>query len=186
MTTTRLAWLAAFATTLGALASPIARPVAAAVSADDGQPRVTRVFYLHGMEMRDALMLLRAEVAPRAVGTLEGREAIVVADVAEKVERVEKLLRAQGAIARATTPHAPIAAATGEADTAATVTHRLVSSDAISAASLLRALYGIQEIESAGGGVIVVRATEPVLTAGEALLRELGLLAATPANGRAQ
>lgn len=186
MTTTRFARLAAFAAILGMFASPGIRRADAAQGSTLDQPRVTRVFYLHGMELREALMLLRAEVAPRAVGTLESRKAIVVADVAEKVERVERLLRAQGAIARATTPHAPLATETSSPDTATLATHRLVCSDAISAANLLRTLYEIRDIESAGGnGVIVVHAAEPVLTAGEALLRELGLLAAAPANGRA-
>ncbi len=58
----------------------------------------TRVFYLQGMDPRQAITLLRSQAQVRQVASISHRNVIVVAGIADTVERCETLLREHDAV----------------------------------------------------------------------------------------
>jgi type II secretory pathway component GspD/PulD (secretin) len=73
----------------------------AQVRSSEEELRLTRVFYLQGMEKREAVTLLRSQLQVRQIAEVQGSDIVIVTEAAEKVERCENLLRELDAVARA-------------------------------------------------------------------------------------
>ena len=148
-------------------------PIHAGSSA--AEPRITRVFYLQGMERREALTLLRSQIQVRQIAEVASANALVVTEVDQKIQRSESLLRERDAVARSVDPHPPLMFR-GESDAGMdTRVFRIEGSESRAVITVLRAIYQI----SAELTDDSVTATAPSsrLDAAEALLKELGLLA---------
>ncbi len=141
-------------------------------------PHVTRVFYLQGMEPREAMTLLRSQVQVRQMAMIQDSSAIVVSDVADRVDQSEKLLRERDAVVRATDPHDPLELEGLAASPTATRVFRVESVNLTAVATILRSIYQVREVNtSAEENSVSVRGAKLILDSSEALLRELGLLA---------
>jgi hypothetical protein len=148
----------------------------AGAAASAAAPQVTRVFYLQGMEPREAVTLFRAQAQVRRVAMIADRSVVVVSDIAEKVEQAESLLRQRDAVARTSDPHQPLELLAESP--AATRTFRVDGDEVSTVLTVLRSIYQVRELsELADGGGVEVRAAQPILDSSAALLRELGLLA---------
>jgi hypothetical protein len=141
-----------------------------------------RVLYLQGMPPSEASNQLRVSIGIAAFSTFQEPAAIVLRDLPHQVERSEALLREQGAVAHSVEPHPPIVLL--RPPEAPLLERRLRFADfdqAKKALLVLRVIYGVKEVTTEGDSELVVRDLEVILEAGQALCRELGLLAvATP------
>ena len=108
MTSSRAVLLVTLAVGTLILAVPRLEHPVRAGSASSDAPYVTRVFYLQGMELSEAITLLRSRVHVRQMVEIPTRNAIVVCEVADRVDRSESLLRENDALVRATDPHVPV------------------------------------------------------------------------------
>ncbi len=141
-------------------------------------PYVTRVFYLQGMEPREAVTLLRRQVQVRQIAEIRDRNLIVVADVAERVERSESLLRERDAVLRANDPHEPLNMDRPPDSPMVTRVFRIKGTDTGSVMVVLRAIYQMRDVtELAEENGVEVNDALSILDASEALLRELDMLA---------
>ncbi|MGH9870421.1 MAG: hypothetical protein ACREAA_19985 [Candidatus Polarisedimenticolia bacterium] len=144
---------------------------------------VIRVFTLEGIELREAMTLVRRETDLRMVVIVPARSAMVVADLADKVAQSQELLAQRGAQVRAIEPHAPLYLEAPDKSPAETRAFRMQSDSMDSAVTLLRAIYGMREVnKSEADFLLTARAAPSLLDASEALFRELHLLA-EPAVG---
>ena len=80
---------------------------AASEQPEDGNVHM-RVFYLQGMDSREAITLLRSKAQVRQVARISDRDVIVVAGTADIVDRCDTLLREHDAILRVVAPHDPV------------------------------------------------------------------------------
>jgi hypothetical protein len=137
-------------------------------------PLVVRVFYLHDMDAREASTLVRTHIPVRALAQLDDRDALVVADIAEKVDQCENILRQLRVVDRAVEPHKPLELdRMAQSPPATRIFYLARTYDQV----ILRTIYQIQDVKQLPeGNGVSVSAAQPVLDAGEALLRELGLL----------
>ena len=148
------------------------------------EPRLTRVFYLQGMERREAVTLLRSQVQVRQMAEVASVDAVVVTEVAERVDRSESLLREHDALVRAVDPHGPLSFERVPDAEMETRVFAIEGPDTRSAVTVLRAIYQIGELtESADDNSVTVRASPARLDAAEALLRQLELLAEVKGPG---
>ena len=108
MTSSRAVLLVTLAVGTLILAAPRLEQPVRAGSASSDRPHVIRVFYLQGMELREAVTLLRSRVHVRQITSVSTGDAIVLCEVADRVDRSESLLRDNGALVRATDPHEPV------------------------------------------------------------------------------
>lgn len=139
--------------------------------------RVTRVFYLEGMDLHDVMMLLRREFAVRKIVIVIDRSAVVVSDGAEKVDQCERLLRERNAVVRTAELPSPLLGKRAKGPTNTRV-FPVNSNDIKTFLTVLRTIYDVGEMTSSpDDSSISIRAAEPVLEACEALLRELRLVA---------
>ena len=122
-------------------------------------------------------MLLRRQVPIRKIARIPGRNLIVVADVVDKVNRSESLLRQRDAIHRATDPHDPCNLERLREGPVATRIFRIDDDEMDNAVVILRVIYDMREVtELDEENSVSVRDAQTILAASEALLRELGLL----------
>lgn len=146
-------------------------------SSSTDQTKVVRVFYLKGIDAREGITLLRSEVQVRQMAFLGGRDLLIVADMAERVDRSESLLRERDALDKASDPHGPLTPGSGPEDETATRVFRIEGNGTGEVMTILRAIYQIREVEEVDGeNSVSVRSAPAVLDASEALLRELDLL----------
>jgi hypothetical protein len=131
------------------------------------------------MEPQDAATLLRSQVQIMRIAAISDRSIVVVADIAERVDESERLLRDRNAILRVEDPHAPLELERAGEAPAATRVFRVEGDSADSVVVLLRALYQVKDVsvQAEDRRSVTIRAAEPILVASEALLREVGLLA---------
>jgi hypothetical protein len=149
-------------------------PIHAGSSA--AEPRITRVFYLQGMERREALTLLRSQIEVRQIAEVASANALVVTEVDQKIQRSESLLRERDAVARSVDPHPPLTFQ-GESDAGMdTRVFRIEGSESRAVITVLRAIYQIPA-ELTGDDSVTATAPSSRLDAAEALLKELGFLA---------
>lgn len=178
MTSSRAVLLVTLAVGTVILAAPRLEHPVRAGSASSDAPYVTRVFYVQGMELREAVTLLRSRVHVRQMAEVITRNAIVVCEVADRVERSESLLRENDALVRATDPHEPVSFERAKDSPLETRVFPVESGDdAKMVVTILRAIYQMRDMtELADESGVSVRAALPLLDASEELLRELGLL----------
>jgi len=155
-------------------------PTHAGSSADE--PRITRVFYLQGMERLEALTLLRSQVQVRQIAEVASANALVVTEVDQKIQRSESLLRERDAVARSVDPHPPLTFR-GEPDAAMdTRVFQIEGPETRAVITVLRAIYQIPA-ESTDDNSVTATAPAARLDAAEALLKELELLAKVKGAG---
>src|SRR5262245_6518511 len=63
-------------------------------------PMVVRVFYLQGIEPRDAMKVARSEVDVRHLVIVPDRNVLIEGDFPDVVDRSERLLRGRDAVTR--------------------------------------------------------------------------------------
>jgi hypothetical protein len=168
-----------FALAVGALinGAPRAQDPIQTGSSSIKVPYVMRVFYLQGMEPLEAMTLLRSQIQVVQIATIRDRNIIVVADVADRVDRSESLLRQRDAVVRATDPHQPLNLERLPESTIATRVFRIEDADISTVVTVLRSIYQMREVTKfVDENSVSVRAALPILDASEATLRELGLL----------
>jgi malonyl CoA-acyl carrier protein transacylase len=137
----------------------------------------TRVFYLQGMDVRQAVTLLRSQAQVLQVASINDRDVIVIAGTADMVERCETLLRERDAILRVAIPHEPVELEALSRGPLVSHVFRVTDNNIKTAVVVLRAIYQVRELsELTEDNTVSVRATQPVVDSSEALLRELGLL----------
>lgn len=145
---------------------------------DPNRTLVTRVMYLKGMEVRDAATLLRSEVSVRRCVWLQERSAVVVADIPERVDQSERLLRQRGVVSRSTDPHGRLDLVLLADEPLATWTFRAVPSGVGDAETVLRTIFDARNLNRSPEEYgFTFQAPQPILDAGKAVLRELKLLA---------
>ncbi len=148
-----------------------------AVLAGESEPIFTRVLYLQGMEVREAVTLLRSQVHVRQMATIQGRNLVIIAETLDKIEQSETVLRQKDAVSRVAEPHPPLELRKLGKAPAATRTFHVGAGVAASTVTILRSIYQMRELtEEAESNSVSARAAPAVLDAGEALLQELGLL----------
>jgi hypothetical protein len=137
----------------------------------------TRVFYLQGMDPREAATLLRSQAQVRQLAWIKGRDVIVVAGEANRVEQCETLLREHDAILRVADPHEPVALAGPASDPLVTRVFRVTDDNMQAVVVILRSIYQVRELEElAEDNTVSIQSTQPILDSSESLLRELELL----------
>ena len=147
---------------------------------------VTRVFYLEGIDPREAMTLVRS-IEVRSGAIVSSPSAIVVSDGADRVSQAEALLRERNVVVRAAEPHAPLYLEQLSKDPTGTRIFRVERDSMGTVETLLRAIYNVREVKkSEEDSAISASAALPILGAAEALFRELGLLdeSAGGAEGR--
>src|SRR5262245_51189564 len=105
MRASRALLILALATGFSVSGAPRADDQAQATTATPSAAHVIRVFYLKGMEPREAVTLLRSQVQIRQIAMIGDRPVIVVSDVAEQVGQAEALLREKGSVDRTNDPY---------------------------------------------------------------------------------
>ncbi len=157
-------------------------PVYAGSSADE--PRITRVFYLQGMERREAITLLRSQIQVRQIAEVTSANALVVTEVAGKIQRSESLLREHDALDRSVDPHPPLSFRREADPSSATRVFRIEGPETRNVVTVLRSIYQIRQVmEVTHNNSITATGPPDRLDAAEALLEELGLLAETEEPG---
>ena len=137
-----------------------------------------RVFYLQGMGSNEATTLLRSQAQVPKVASLSDRGVVVAAGPAVVVEKCEALLRDRQALLRVASPHGPLADQKQTGDSLVPHDFSVTADDEQTVVVLLRAIYSIRVLsERAEDNIVSIEATQPVLDAIEALLRELEVLA---------
>ena len=140
-------------------------------------PFVTRVFYLEGIDLREAMTLARQTIHVRSVAIVNSRSVMVVSDAAEPVSQVEALLKQRNVVLRAAEPHAPLYLERLQKDPTGTRIFRVERDSMENVVTLLRAIYMVREVKkSEEDSAISASAALPILDAAEALFRELRLL----------
>jgi hypothetical protein len=142
-------------------------------------PFHVRVIYLQNMTSWDAMKVVRSQAQVRSVAGFNDRDAIVVRDTADVVDKCEALLRERDGVRRVTDPHVPVVLEGPAAGPSSTRVFRVERfEDSQTVATVLRAIYSVRKLtELLERSEISIRAPQPVLDASEALLRELELLA---------
>jgi hypothetical protein len=138
------------------------------------------VIYLGTIELGAAMTRLRSDGGIAAIATVPGPNAVVIRDLPESIARSENILRGLDPSIRVVEPHPPLARLR---PSDAVVVERSLSfrgDDHKKAMTMARALYGIKDLRLIKPATLVVRDVEPILTALEALLGELGLIAGEP------
>lgn len=141
----------------------------------ESSPHLTRVLYLQDIQGPEAMTLCRSQARIVRMAAVGARNAIVVSDVADKVDRCESLLREQDRVARAADPHGPIDFAKLEQSEPESRVLAVGTDNARTAAAVLRAIYQVKELEDAQGK-LTIHAPAMILDSSAALLRELGLM----------
>ena len=163
--------LPAFAATL-VLGLSLTATALAGVAAEFAAPSV-RVLFLDKLGARSAQKLLMAE-GVRRVATYDPGRAVILADEPERIAELEDILRKADPGLLAKQPHAPLAS---PAEGSPEVERTFDTTDAKSGFVMLRAIYGIAELEPGRDGLSLrARSTQERLDAAESLLRTLGLL----------
>lgn len=172
--------LLVIALTLGALTGG-ALPAPGQESAEPrsaGSALVTRVFYLHGIEPREAMQLLRSQLDVRRMAAVQEKGVLVVGDALDKVDASEKLLLQRDAIERVSTLPETLDVAGLRSMPAEERVFHVTQAASKSVVVILRSIYQVRDLtESAEENSVSIRAATPVLDSSEALLKELGLLA---------
>ena len=141
-------------------------------------PETTRVIHLQGMDSREAMTLLRS-LHVRCLAQVRS-DAVVISDVADKIDQAETLLRERKAVLRVADPHSPMVIESFHSTRVFDVEPGTIDT----VVSVLRVIYHARDVQkSEAENRVTFRAAEPILDASEATLRELGLLAlATDGN----
>lgn len=140
----------------------------------------TRVIYLQEMNPRDAMSLVRGNPHILSAAMVLNRNALVISDVADKIDQAEKLLRQRNAVLQVADPHAPLATEALSKAPPATRVFDVGAGSMDGVMAVLRAIYQVRDIQkSEQESRITIRAAQPILDASEALLRELDLIAGT-------
>jgi hypothetical protein len=150
--------------------------MAAAAESPEEEARITRVFYLEGMDNKEAVTLLRAQLQVRQIAELTGRDVIIITESAEKADRAESLLHELGVLAGKADPHAPLSFARTLEEEEATRVFRIEGTETSTVVMVMRAIYQMREVtDLSEEDSVVVTAPLAKLDAAEALLAELGM-----------
>jgi type II secretory pathway component GspD/PulD (secretin) len=154
------------------------KPVIGTEKSSPGEElRVTRVFYLQEIDVREAITMLRSQFHVRQLAMVSGSDTIIVTETPDKVDRCEGLLRELGSLARAAEPHEPLDFARNAAAEEDTRIYHIDGLDTKIVVSVMRAIYQIRQLtELAEKSSVIVTAPKARLDAIEALLQELDVL----------
>ncbi len=142
---------------------------------------VTRVFYLKGMDTREAAMLLRSRVQIHRLAEVREIDAVIVRDSPTRVDSSETLLRDLDGISKTTTASEPVTLERERQNASVTRVFWVNAVDTRTVIAVLRSIYGIREARDSGRtSSISVQGALPDLDAAEVLLRGLGVLIPAP------
>ncbi len=144
-----------------------------------------RVFYLQGIDLREAMMTLRHSLDIRKVVMVKDREALVLSDLADRLDKAETLLRERKAVIRVAEPSAPMFTEEFGHDASATRVFDVEAGRTRDVATVLRTIYDARHVQWDDQlNRVTLQAAQPILDSSEALLRELGLLAPVTGAGK--
>jgi type II secretory pathway component GspD/PulD (secretin) len=160
-----------------ALGSAVQSVTGTETNVEEEELRLTRVFYLQGIDTSEVITLLRSQLQVKQITEFQGREVVIVTETTEKVERCENLLRELDALAKVVEPHAALDFARKPEAENSTRIFTLSENATKTAVVVLRSMYQLRKVtELADKSMVVVTAPPAKLDASEALLKELGVL----------
>jgi hypothetical protein len=169
-------------------AALVASPLQAEEATPQERPRMLlshRVYYLQGMEPREAMTLVRTRPGVRKIVIVPGRAAMVLCDEAPRLDEAEAVLREHDAILRIAEPNAPMFLEEMGLDTSATGIFDVEPGRTLDVVTILRTMYDVRNLQkSEEGNRVTIQAAPPIVSAADALLRELGLLVPVASAGK--
>jgi hypothetical protein len=144
-------------------------------------PYAIRVLHVEGLDLTEAMTLLRRGIDVRRVVRLESRDALVVMDEPDRLSQAEALLKQNGATVGSTEPFRPLYLERRENGPLEKREFHVHDDAMDSVVNLLRTIYGVRELNrSDADHTVTASAPAANLDSAEAICRELRLLAGPP------